>query len=65
MSGGGVEVDCVPLLDVVSLRAVMDGEISRQNVEELTTEVLVRAGLKTGTRWEELGEVGVELAIWD
>ncbi len=64
VDGACVEVDGVALFDVVRDLAVADVEFTREQVEELEANMLMRLGFSPGLGGEELGEVGVELAVW-
>jgi len=59
----GVEVDSVAGLDVVRDLAVLDVEVSGEEVEELAAGVLVGAGFAVALVREKFGEVGVEETV--
>src|ERR1700678_4192980 len=63
VDGGCVEVDGVAGFYGVGGIAVADFERAREDVEKLAAEVLVGARLAAGLGREELGEVGVKLAV--
>src|SRR5665213_1052448 len=65
MCGGRVEVDGVAGGNLMHGGAMLDGKRSGQYEEELAAEVLVAACLASRGGGQELGKVGVELAVRD